>query len=125
MNEKIVKEIIDEMAQKADLSQSFADEFFDLIIKDHTLLNEFLTYIKDGKFTMENKVRGFSIVDIMIWQMDHFKAYMDRGLYGMKSNECEMVLKAFDTFMKLKQDPDKYIRLMTEETGSDFEGKYE
>lgn len=125
MDEKIIKEIIDEMVEKAGIDQSFSDTFFESIIQDDPLLNEFLGYLSTGKFTLENKVNGYSVVDVLVWQVDHFKAYLDRGLYGMRYNECEMLLKAFDTFIKMKKDPDKYLKMITEETGSDFEGKYQ
>lgn len=118
-----LKNIIYEMADAANLSSAFADEFIAAISEDGTLVNEFITYIAERRFTCENKVRGYSVVDILVWQMDHFKAYLDRGLDGMKSNECEMVLKAFDTFMKMKKEPNKYVEMLTGETGSDFEGK--
>lgn len=123
MDKSVIKEIIDEMIQKAGLDQSFAVDFYNSIIEDEDVLNEFITYLSEGKFTMANNVRGYSIVDILIWQLDHFRAYMDRGLYGMRNNECEMILKAFDTFMKMKKEPDKYVEMLTEETGTDHIGE--
>lgn len=118
-----LKNIIYEMADVAGLDSDFAEQFINEISDDGSLVNEFIIYIAEKRFTCENKVRGYSVVDIMVWQMDHFKAFLDRGLDGMKNNECEMVLKAFDTFMKMKKAPDRYVEMLTGETGSDFEGK--
>lgn len=120
-----LKDIIDEMTVNADLPREFGETFFDEIKKDDALLKEFLTYVFEHRFTLENKIKGVSVLDIMVWQMDHFKSHLDRGEFGMKNNECEMILKAFDTYMKMKVDPEKYYRLMTEETGTDYEGHYE
>jgi len=119
-----LKNVIYEMSLEAGLDKEFADDFIMEISDDGPLVNEFITYIAENRFTCENKVRDYSVVDIMVWQMDHFKAYMDRGLDGMKSNECEMLLRAFDTFMKMKKDPDKYVEMLTGETGTDYEGKF-
>ncbi|MDO4966082.1 MAG: hypothetical protein Q4E51_05180 [Lachnospiraceae bacterium] len=119
MDTKIIKDVIDEMTDVANLDKDYANIFFERIVKDESLLNEFIQYVSTHKFSCENKVRGYSVVDILIFQTDHFRAYMDRGLYGMRNNECEMVLKAFETFMNMKEDPDKYVRMMTEETGTD------
>lgn len=127
MNEEYrnqIKDVIVEMTQVACLPESFAEDFFNELMKDEVLVKEFVTYVSTQKFLSEEKICDYSVVDIMVWQMDHFRAFMDRGLDSMKHNECEMILKAFDTFMKMKKDPDKYVRLLTEETGSDFEGKF-
>ena len=49
---------------------------------------------------------------------------MDRGKYAMRENGSKMVLRAFDTFMKMKKQPDKYKGLMQSETGTDYPDKY-
>ena len=80
--------------------------------------------MQTGKFLCNEKVRGYSVVDIMVFQLDHFKAFLDREDDGVNNNECQMLLKAFDTFLKMKEDPEKYVRLMGEESGSDYDGKF-
>lgn len=60
----------------------------------------------------------------MVWQMDHFKARLDRDNSGTKQNGDRMLLLAFDTLLNMKKDPEKYIRKMTEETGTDYPDKY-
>lgn len=122
--QQMIKNVIDEMSEAAGLDKEFATQFFERIIKDEPLLNEFITYLQTQKFTCVNKVEGFSVVDIMIWQMDHFKAFLDRGDEVNKFNECEMLLKAFDNFMNMKENPQKYLKLMGEESGSDYDGKF-
>ena len=120
----LVKNIIDEMTEAANLSGDFADDFYNRIINDGPVLNEFITYLQTQKLLCEEKVSGYSIVDILVWQVDHFKAFLDRGDEMNKYNECEMILKAFDTFMKMKANPEKYIRMISEESGSDYDGKF-
>lgn len=118
-----LSDIIIEMTTAAGLDNSFADYFMEQLSKDDDMCSEFVEYIKTRNFSGLNKVRGYSIIDILVWQVDHFKAGMDQGKYGMKYNECLMILKAFDTMFKMKADPDKYVRLLTEETGQDMEAK--
>ena len=119
-----IREVVIEMTNAAGLDKSFADEFYKNIIDDEPVLNEFLTYLKTGKFISAEKVRGYSVVDILVFQMDHFKAFLDRDTFGTQNNECQMILLASDTFMKMKIDPEKYVRLMSEESGSDYDGKF-
>lgn len=119
-----IKNVIDEMCGVASLDSTFAEDFFNRIIEDGPVLNEFITYLQTGKFLCNEKVRGYSVVDIMVFQLDHFKAFLDREDDGVNNNECQMLLKAFDTFLKMKEDPEKYVRLMGEESGSDYDGKF-
>lgn len=113
------------MSKEAGFNQEYADSFVDRIVGDGPLLREFITYLATKKFTCENKVCGYSIVDILVFQMDHFKAFLDRGDEDtVKDNECKMLLCAFDTFMKMKENPEEYVRLMGEESGSDYDGKF-
>ena len=64
MRDKI-KAVIDEMSEKAGLSEEFSDSFFSSIIDDEEVLNEFITYVKTGEFLSEISVAGYTIIDIM------------------------------------------------------------
>lgn len=119
-----IKNIINEMCAEAGYDNDFADRFISSIMADDSLLKEFITYIFTKKFSCENKVRGYSVVDVLVWQMDHFKVFLDREQDMIKNNECAMLLNAFDTFMKMKKEPDKYVDMLTGESGSDYDGKF-
>ena len=42
MDTKIIKDVIDEMTEVANLDKDYANMFFERIIKDESLLNEFI-----------------------------------------------------------------------------------
>ena len=42
----------------------------------------------------------------------------------MANNGGKMVLRAFDTLLKMKRQPEKYKGLMQSETGTDYPGKF-
>ena len=65
-----------------------------------------------------------TVVDIMIWQMDHFKSDLDRGLYDMQSNPNKMLLRAFYTMLKMEKDPQLYLEKYGSDTGTDYPGKF-
>lgn len=85
---------------------------------------ELAHYMGTGDFLCKMKVDGYTVVDILVWQIDHFKAEMDRGKYGMKHNKGMMALHAFDSLCKMKKQPEKYKGLMQSETGTDYPDKY-
>ena len=42
----------------------------------------------------------------------------------MKHNEAKMILSAFDTFLKMAEEPQEYIQRMQVDTGTDYPDKY-
>lgn len=102
----------------------FLKDFWLRLMQSENVYREFVYYLENQRFLCEYKVEGYSVVDIMVWQMDHFKAQMDRGKDDMKNNGDKMLLMAFDTLLKMEQDPARYVDLMQTETGTDYEGKY-
>ena len=104
--------------------EAFLQDFWQRLLQSENIYKEFTHYLEHQSFLCEYKVEGYGIVDIMVWQMDHFKAQMDRGKDDMKSNGDRMLLMAFDTLLKMERDPARYVELMQTETGTDYEGKY-
>ncbi len=104
--------------------EAFLQNFWNCLQQSENIYNEFVYYMEHHTFWDQYKVEGYSVVDIMIWQIDHFKAQMDRGGDDMKNNADKMLLMAFDTFLKMEREPEKYVKLMQTETGTDYEGKY-
>ena len=102
----------------------FLENFWRRLRQSEPVYKEFVYYLENQNFLCEYKVNGYGLVDIMVWQMDHFKAQMDRGRDDMKNNGDKMLLMAFDTFLKMERDPERFVNLMQTETGTDYEGKY-
>lgn len=103
---------------------AFLEQFWSALLSSEGVYREFTYYMENQNFLCRYKVAGYTVVDIMVWQMDHFKAQMDRGHYDMKQNGDKMLLMAFDTMLKMEKHPEKYVQLMQSETGTDYEGKY-
>lgn len=104
--------------------EAFLQDFWLRLRQSEDIYREFVYYMEHQNFLCEYKVQGYGVVDIMVWQMDHFKAQMDRGRDDMKNNGDKMLLRAFDTLLKMERDPERYVSLMQTETGTDYEGKY-
>lgn len=104
--------------------EEFLTNFWRMLKQSPEIYKEFLHYLEYQQFLCEYKVSGYSVVDIMVWQMDHFKAQMDRGKDDMKNNGDKMLLMAFDTLLRMEQNPEHYVNLMQTETGTDYPGKY-
>lgn len=104
--------------------EAFLEHFFEMLTASEGVAREFLYYLKHQNFLCEYQVEGYSLIDIMVWQMDHFKAQLDRDRTQMKSNGDRMLLEAFHTMLLMEQEPQYYVNLMQSETGTDYPGKY-
>ncbi len=104
--------------------EAFLNDFWHALTQSEPIYREFAYYLEHQEFLCEYKVAGYSLIDIMVWQIDHFKAEMDRGKEDMKSNADKMLLMAFDTMLKMEKEPDKYVYLMQNQTGTDYPDKY-
>ncbi len=108
--------------------RAFLEEFCAALMKSEGIYEEFVYYLERQTFLCAYKVAGYSVVDIMVWQIDHFKANLDHskdgGAYAGGQNGDRMLLMAFDTMLKMEQNPEKYTALMQNETGTDYPDKY-
>ena len=112
------------LAGNAGEDDAFVNEFIDLINGSEKIREEYIYYMINNRFLGEYSVCGMTVVDIMIWQMDHFKSDLDRGLYDMQSNPNKMLLRAFYTMLKMEKDPQLYLEKYGSDTGTDYPGKY-
>lgn len=105
-------------------NESFLENFFAMLTASEGVFEEFVFYLDHQNFLGKYKVAGYGLVDIMVWQMDHFKAQLDRDRRDMKENGDRMLLMAFHTMLLMERDPEYYVNLMQTETGTDYADKY-
>lgn len=103
---------------------TFFQKFWKDLLQYEDIYKEVQYYAEHNEFLGETLICGYSIIDILVWQIDHFKSHMDRGEYDMQSNPERMILMAFRTFMNMKETPDSYVLAIQTETGTDYAEKY-
>lgn len=114
-----MEEYVKELCLRAGENEAFAEGFLKALKADEEICNEFTYYMSHNDFACKAKICGYSVVDILIWQIDHFRAWLDRDTTGTKQNKDRMVLLAFDTMLKMRENPQKFMEKMTGETGTD------
>ena len=124
LEEQKMKEAVQRFGSAAGESGEFLRELTAGLLASPEIGEEFLFYAETGNFSCKKKIDGYTVVDIMVWQIDHFKAEMDRERTGMGNNGSKMILRAFDTMLKMEKEPEKYKQLMQSETGTDYPEKY-
>ncbi len=97
--------------------------FWDRITAYPEVMSEFDYYRLHNDFCCELKVSGITVADILVWQIDRFKAALDEGKFALKYNGPHMVLAAFYTMCDVIDDPGRFTSRFSSETGTDYEGK--
>lgn len=115
---------IGRLAERAGESKEYAEELWKRISGSNGLLRELAYYHDFGDFLSEYKVEGYTLMDILVWQVDHFKAYLDRPEEMNRYRQERLLLTSFDVMSKMEENPQPYINKMQGETGTDFVGKF-
>lgn len=120
----MVYDVTQKICEENGLDDVFLQGLWQAFLEDDEVYKEYVYYLLYNDFACKVKVDGITITDVLVWQIDHFKAQLDVDTTKTKRQSGSMVLLAFDTFLKMKQDPGKYIRSINEDTGTDYPGKF-
>ena len=125
MTDKELYSYTEELVKRAGISDTgFTDWFINALGEHPEIRDEYVYYLEHGSYSCAYTIEGCSIADIIIWQMDNFKALLDNAEAQNKSNPYKMTLLGFDTMMKMAEDPATYITKMRATTGTDYLGKF-
>lgn len=111
------------LCEQADEEDGVLEEFWNRVSVYPEILKEFEYYRTHNDFLCELTVSGITVADILVWQIDRFKAAIDEGKFALKYNGPHMVLGAFYTMTDVIEHPEKYANRFRSETGTDYEGK--
>ncbi len=103
--------------------KAFLDELFRRFEEYPALFAEFKYFYENDDFLCDLSVSGMTVADILVWQVDRFKAALDEGKFGLKYDRDEMILMAFYTMYDVIKRPGDFMAHFREETGTDYEGK--
>ncbi|MCM1569591.1 MAG: hypothetical protein NC081_09110 [Roseburia sp.] len=110
---------VEELAGRAKMEQGYGEALWKRISASPQILKEFAYYHDYGELLCQYRVAGYTLADILIWQVDHFKAYMDRGDEMNRYRQERLLLTAFDVMLQMEENPQPFINKMQSETGTD------
>lgn len=119
-----IKEWAMKLAECAGQDREQARDFVAELENSQEIQEELCYYYEHQNFLCRHRVAGYTIVDILVWQVDHFKAFLDRPEEMNRYRQDRLVWSAFHTMLEMQEHPENYRRKMQEETGTDYAGKY-
>lgn len=97
-----------------------AEGFWEKLNKVPELLQEYAYFYEHQEFLCSYKIENFTLADILIWQMDHFRSRMDRLDNENRYNKNKLILETFRTMLEMRENPEKIMREFASETGTDL-----
>ena len=121
---RTLKDYVRKLAVQAGESEEYAEDLWRRIQGSNGVLRELAYYHDYGEFWGKYQVAGYTLTDILVWQVDHFKAYLDRHEEVNRWHPERLLLHALDVMLQMEIDPQPYVRKLQGETGTDFVGKF-
>lgn len=107
------------LCRYAGADEAFLRDFWERLTNDPEIYEEFVYYLEHQDFLCKVKIGGYGLVDLMIFQIDHFRAVMDQDVADMRFNKDKMLLMAFNSLLQMRKDPEPFVRMMQGQTGTD------
>ena len=120
----VLKEYATKLAISAGKSVEEAMKFWKTLCDDAEIMEEFEYFYTNRNFLCKYKIAGYTIVDILVWQVDHFKAYLDRAAAVNRYDQDKLVYSAFEALLDMRKRTKFYTDKLEGETGTDYENKY-
>jgi hypothetical protein len=108
-----------EKALEAGKGEEYGKNLWQGIRNSSGLLQELAYYHDYGDFLCKYKVAGYTLADVLVWQVDHFKFYMDRPEEMNRYRKERLLLESFETMLEMEKDPEKIAKKMAAESGQD------
>ncbi len=122
--EERLKEWTYALSQSVGKTAEETADFWMRLKEDSELLEELEYYAVNKEFLCKYKVSGYTVTDILVWQVDHFKAYLDRREEINRYRQDKLIYNSFDILLQMRVNPQIYVNKLQGETGTDYEGKY-
>lgn len=108
-----------ELSARSELGEEYGEKLWSEIVQSEGVLKELAYYHDTGEFWCGYSIAGFTLADILVWQVDHFKAYMDRHEQMNRYRKERLFLESLEIMLKMEKDPAPYIEKMRCESGQD------
>ena len=108
------------LAAQAGEKREYGEKLWQGISASEGLLQELAYYHDYNKFLCKYRVAGYTLADVLIWQVDHFKLYMDRPEEMNRYRQQRLLLESFETMIGMEHDPAPFVEKMRGETGTDI-----
>ncbi|MCI5953835.1 MAG: hypothetical protein MRZ49_04545 [Lachnospiraceae bacterium] len=107
------------LGEYAGKDREWLDMLWEGLVSDEAQMKEFMYYLDHHTFCDEDVCNGYCLSDLYVWQMDRYNLVRDIGKNTECCNKEAMVLNAFWTMLRFKDDPATWLRRISAGEGMD------
>ena len=107
------------LGEYAGKDREWLDMLWEGLVSDEAQMKEFMYYLDHHTFCDEDICNGYGLSDLYVWQMDRYNLVRDIGKNTECCNKEAMVLNAFWTMLRFKDDPATWLRRISAGEGMD------
>lgn len=100
-------------------SAEWCDKLWQEMLDSKEIYDEFVYYLEHHVPGDLMKVRGYSLTDLYVWQIEQYNLHGDSGKNTVCCNKEEMVLQALWMLAEMKKNPDGYLDKLDRGAGMD------
>lgn len=97
----------------------WCDELWQELLHDRQLYEEFVYYLEHHVPGDLVKVRGYSLTDLYVWQLEQYNLRGDSGKHTAYCNKEQMLLQALLMLAQMKKNPDSCLGKLDRGAGMD------
>ena len=113
-----LKRFVITLSEQAELGREYGEALWKRIVTSQGVMKELAYFHDTGEFWCGYTVAGYTLADILVWQVDHFKAYLDREEMNRYHKE-RLFLESLETMLTMEEDPTLIVDKMQRESGND------
>lgn len=107
-------EYLNQLAKYSDWEQDNTDRLWHYFLRYDSLYDEFIFYLSNHEIKDELHFRGYSLLDLYVWQMNHYNMIHDSGKNTGNCNKEDLVLRAFLMMGEYMDNPDAFEQRLTQ-----------
>ncbi len=114
-----VYKALQEWCDVAKKNEEFLTGFWKRILQNNEIYKEFVYYLEHHELIAQYMVKGYSMLDLYVCQMNQYNIQHDVGKNDARCNKEKMILQAFDVMLKMSENPDEIIKKLQSGEGMD------
>lgn len=99
--------------------QKWTEELWADLLTVPKLYEEMVYYLEHHEFCNNFIYKGYSLIDLYVWQMNKYNLIKDFGKNTAECNKETMVLRSFRTMLEFMRNPEEYLKRLKEGRGMD------
>ena len=115
-----VYEYYRQLCDYAAWDKTYRDLLWNKLLDYEELYEEFVYYLEHHQILGSLTFRGYSLIDLYVWQMDRYNLIHDIGKNTGNCNKEDLVLKAFYAMTLFFDDPDSFEKRLKVGRGMDY-----